>query len=64
VDGETNPMTAAQARRVQRLAEIEMEVATQVAATPGYSGCLGTYTSPEAAEVAMRGHRLFDREAG
>lgn len=51
-------------RRRERTARREMKVAQEVAATPGYHGCLGVYTSPEALEVATRGHRLFDREAG
>ena len=62
---ETKPLTAAQARRQQRIAKIEMEVAREAAAS-GQSGCLGFYTTEAAAEVALSGHRLFgpDREAG
>ena len=55
-------------RRRQRVADREMKVAREVAADPNHHGCLGVYTTPEAAEVAAGGRSLldrsFDREAG
>lgn len=65
---QAKPPSRRQMRRQRRTAEREMEVAREVAANPNYHGCLGVYTTPEAAEIAAGGRglfdRIFDREAG